>query len=115
MLKTLRLGKFNAVSCNLGTFDIPSLEVIKNIHGLWEVVDNVKMEKAWLAKTVVPPNEKCSLSQTDMASFGNLIWNTPNGQAVLDYEPPLLASDLALLSGTKSLNFSVLSTTANVL
>lgn len=31
MLKTIRLGKYSAVSCNLGTFDIPSLEAIRNL------------------------------------------------------------------------------------
>lgn len=115
MLKTLRLGKYSAVSCNLGTFDIPSLEAIRNVHGLWEVANNVQKERAWLAKTVVPPNEKCSFSKSDMVSFRNLIWNNPDGHAVLDYDRSLLASDLALLSGTQWLNFSVLATTAKIL
>ena len=101
MLKTLRLGAFKAVSCNLGTFDVASLDAICNIHDLCEVAADVQMEKAWLAKTVVPPNEKCTLSTSDMASFKNLIWSNPKHNAVFDYDHPLLASDLALLSGTK--------------
>ena len=115
MLKTLRLGAFKAVSCNLGTFDVASLEAICNIHDLCGVAADVQMEKAWLAKTVVPPNEKCTLSTSDMASFKNLIWSNPKDNAVFDYDHPLLASDLALLSGTKWLNYAVLSSVANVL
>lgn len=115
MLKTLRLGAFKAVSCNLGTFDVASLEAICNIHDLCEVAADVQMEKAWLAKTVVPPNEKCTLSTSDMALFKNLIWSNPKHNAVFDYDHPLLASDLALLSGTKWLNYAVLSSVANVL
>ena len=69
----------------------------------------------WLAKTLVPPNEKCLHSKSVMSSFANLIWNNPDGHAVLDYDRSLLASDLALLSGTRWLNFSLLATTGNIL
>ena len=109
------VGKYTAVSCNLGTFDIPSLEALRNVHDMWEVACNVKKEREWLAKTLVPPNEKCSYSKSDISSFGNLIWNNPDGHAVPDYDRSLLASDLALLSGTRWLNFSLLATTANIL
>lgn len=46
MLKTLRLKAFKAVSCNLGTFDTASLEVVCNIHDLCGVAADVQMEKA---------------------------------------------------------------------
>lgn len=44
-----------------------------------------------------------------------MIWDNPHGRAVLDYDGSLLASDLALLSGTQWLNFCVPATTAKFL
>ena len=50
-----------------------------------------------------------------MALFKNLVWSNPKHNAVFANDHPLLASDLALLSGTKWLNYAVLSSVANVL
>lgn len=41
MLKIFWFGKYSVVFCNFGIFDIFFLEVIWNVYGLWEVVNNV--------------------------------------------------------------------------
>lgn len=57
----------------------------------------------------------CSYTESIVTSFGNLLWNNPDGHAVLNCSRSLLSSDLALLCGTRWINFSLLATIAKLL
>ena len=108
MLACLTTGRFNSIACQIGTFNQESLQTILNIHCLREVACNVQKEREWLAKTIVPPNEKCSLSKSFLKTYENLILNVPDGRSVLAYYRYILASDMALLAGKRWLNYSIL-------
>ena len=68
----------------------------------------VKEEESWLRIEILIPNEKCSTSKEDMARYEDLIFNSPDGHAVLDNNNFILSSELATIAGRRWLHHSML-------
>lgn len=108
-------GKYQAVSCELGTFTVRSLGELISIHDLREIKSAVNSEQQWLAKKIVLPNAGCSYSKEHAKAFENKIFHSPNGNCVLDNIRYILASDLATLSGNGWVHFSIMMGIADIL
>ena len=89
-------GKCKAVSCQLGTFDDVAVATLVKLHGLQDIAENVKGEKAWLENTV------CHQRKT---AFFRIFLNT-DGRVVLNGN--ILTSDLSVLTGNNWLNLSII-------
>ena len=115
MQDIVQKGKYGAVSSNVGTFDKKSLDIICKIHELRDISMRVKEEKSWLRKEMSVPNGKCSISKEDMARYEELIFNSPDGHAVLDNNNFILSSDLATIAGRRWLHYSILAGITKIL
>ena len=104
----LKKGKYGPVSSNVGTFNKKSLDSICKIHELRDISMRVKEEESWLRIEILIPNEKCSTSKEDMARYEDLIFNSPDGHAVLDNNNFILSSELATIAGRRWLHHSIL-------
>lgn len=115
MQDMVQKGKYGAVSSNVGTFYKKSLDIICKIHELRNISMLVKEEKSWLRKEISVPNGKGSISKEDMARYEDLIFNSPDGHAVLDNNNFILSSDLATIAGRRWLHYSILAGITKIL
>ena len=105
--ETLRDGRYKAISCELGTFDNTAVTTLLKLHGLRDIAENVKREKAWLDNTVLPPHENCLPPDADrMKEFESLLFQNTDDKVVLNRT--ILASDLSVLTVNKWLNLSII-------
>ena len=105
--ETLRDGRYKAISCELGTFDNTAVMTLLKLHGLRDIAENVKREKAWLDNTVLPPHENCLPPDADrMKEFESLLFQNTDDKVVLNRT--ILASDLSVLTVNKWLNLSII-------
>jgi len=100
-----KMKQINAISCSLGIFDKPGVEMLLKIHELKEIAGRVKSEKKWLEKTVPPPHKNCSLPD-GISQFTDLIFTNNDGKVVINKS--LLASDLATLTSDSWLTLSLI-------
>ena len=114
-MKSLCGKKYAAVSCECGTFTPTSLELLLRIHDLREVKTNVDIEQKWMEREINVPNEKYIFSKTNIASFANRIFQTPNNHCVLENNRTILASDFATIAGNGGLNFSIINGVAEII
>ena len=108
MQDTVQKGKYGAVSSNVGTFDKKSLDIICKIQKQGDISMWVKEEKSWLRKEMLVPNGKCSTLKEDMTRYEDLIFNSPDGHAILDNNNFILSSGLATSAGRRWLHYSIL-------
>jgi len=101
-------GKYTAVTCDVGTLTIESLDELLKIHGIRDVKIDVQTQEKWLKKEINVPNASCSLSKAHRAAYADKILNTPNNYSVLENNRCILACDLATIAGSGWLNFSIL-------
>ena len=92
-----------------------SLELLLRIHDLREVKTNVDIEQKWMEREINVPNEKYIFSKTNIASFANRIFQTPNNHCVLENNRTILASDFATIAGNGGLNFSIINGVAEII
>ena len=109
MLSTLELGKYSAISCDLGTFDEASVYNLLNIHRLSSISELVKEESKWFNKVLCSDDLPCANMKKDLETFKKLLEDTPNGHFVFDYNKTILASDIASIAGSRWVNFGILS------
>lgn len=110
-----RNARYGAVSSNVGTFYKKSLHIICKIHELRNISMLVKEEKSWLRKKILVPNGERSISKEVMARYEDLIFNSPDGHAVLDNNNFILSSDLATIAGRRWLHYSILAGITKIL
>lgn len=115
MQDIVQKGKYGAVSSIVGTFDKNSLDIICKIHELRDLSMRVKEEKSWLSKEMSVPNGKCSISKENIARYEGLIFNSPDGHAVLDNNNFILSSDLATITGRRWPHYSILAGITQIL
>lgn len=108
-------GNYAAVDCELGAFNLQSIEVLLKIHCLRNVKYTVLKEQQWLKKEIKLPDPTCSYSKENLASYANKIFNTPNHNSALSSNQFILASDLATIAGTGWLTLCVLTGIAEIL
>ena len=92
MLESPSDGKFNAISCPLGTFGESCLHDLCKLHQLIEIKGEVVEEKRWLNLNVPVPNENCSPpDKLLIAAFKKLLFENNNDRVVLgkDVELPI--------------------------
>ena len=105
--ETLSAGRCKAISCELGTFDDRAVATLVKLHGLRDVAENVRQEKAWLETTVLPLHENCLPPDANRTSqFESILFQNADGRVVLNRT--ILASDLSVLAGNKWLNLTVI-------
>ncbi|CAH3198945.1 unnamed protein product [Porites evermanni] len=105
MLDTLRDGKYQAVSCSLGTYTNSSLDTLLNIHSLRDISQQVKQEKTWLTKTPPLPNHQCALPGF-LDVYQKLLFGNADDKVVIN--TGILTSDLANLTSNRWLNIAMI-------
>lgn len=105
MNKCLSTGSYYAISSSLGTIHKAGAENLLKVHYLKKIASSVNSEKAWLNKSLKPPNEN-SVLQLNLAKFEELIFNSPEGNFVTGKS--VLPSDLATLTCDRWLNMAVI-------
>ena len=108
-------GIFAAVTCDVGTLTVESIDVLLKIHRIRDVKIDVEKQEKWLKKEIKVPNESCSLSKAHRATYADKILDTPNNYRVLDNNRCILACDFATIAWSGWLNFSILNGMAEVL
>lgn len=105
MLDTLRDGKYQAVSCSLGTYTNSSLDTLLNVHSLRDISQQVKQEKTWLTKTPPLPNHQCALPGF-LDVYQKLLFDNAADKVVIN--TGILTSDLANLTSNRWLNIAMI-------
>ena len=105
MLDTLRDGKYQAVSCSLGTYTNSSLDTLLNVHSLRDISQQVKLEKTWLTKTPPLPNHQCALPGF-LDVYQKLLFDNAADKVVIN--TGILTSDLANLASNRWLNIAMI-------
>ena len=105
MLYTLRNGKYQAVSCSLGTYTSSSLDTLLNVHSLRDISQQVKQEKTWLTKTPPLPNHKC-VQLGFLGVYQKLLFGNADDKVVIN--KGILTSDLATLTSNRWLNIAMI-------
>ena len=105
MLDTLRDGKYQAVSCSLGTYTNSSLDTLLNVHSLREISQRVKQEKIWLTKTPPLPNHQCALPGF-LDVYQKLLFGNADDKVVI--KTGILTSHLANLTSNRWLNIAMI-------
>ena len=105
MLDTLRDGKYQAVSCSLGTYTNSSLDTLLNVHSLRDISQQVRLEKTWLTKTPPLPNHQCALPGF-LDVYQKLLFDNAADKVVIN--TGILTSDLANLTSNRWLNIAMI-------
>ena len=105
MLDTLRDGKYQAVSCSLGTYTNSSLDTLLNVHSLRDISQQVKQEKTWLTKTPPLPNHQCALPGF-LDVYQKLLFGNADDKVVIN--KGILTSDLTTLTSNRWLNIAMI-------
>ena len=105
MLYTLRDGKYQAVSCSLGTYTNSSLDTLLNVHSLRDISQQVKQEKTWLTKTPPLPNHQC-VQLGFLGVYQKLLFGNADDKVVIN--KGILTSDLATLTSNRWLNIAMI-------
>lgn len=107
MLKALDDGKYNAVSCQLGSFDKSSLQTLLKIHALINIKSSVKAEKNWLNMNVPVPSKNCKPPEQHLiVKYESLLFQNTNDKVLLGKS--VVASDLSSLTSNGWLTLSLM-------